>query len=161
MDSDDLWVDTKLEKQLDFMKKHAYVFTCTTYGKIDEMSNIKKVIIKCKPEYDYDEMLKNCPGNSTVIYDAEVLGKFYIENIKRRNDFVMWLKVIKTAQKAYGLDELLMYHRERSGSISFDKKKLIKYQWDVYRRIERLSWGKSIYLIGYKVFNSIDKRIKS
>lgn len=155
LDSDDLWVNTKLEKQIKFMSENGYSFTCTTYGKIDEESNIKNKVIRCKKNYDYDVVLKDCPGNSTVIYNAKVLGKFYIENIKRRNDFVMWLKVIKTAKKAYGLDELLMYHRERNGSISFDKKKLIRYQWDVYRKIEKLSMVKSVYLVVYKISSSL------
>ena len=150
LDSDDVWKPEKLEKQLKFMRINNCTFSCTYYGKIDEMNNEIKKIIRSKDISDYGEVLKNCPGNSTVIYDSVLLGKFYIDNIKKRNDFVMWLKVIKKAEFLYCLDEVLSYHRERSGSLSGNKISLLKYQWQVYRYIEKLSAGHSIKLILYK-----------
>lgn len=155
LDSDDIWAAEKLEKQVDFMERNHYVFTCTDYGKIDMYGNIQRRVVKAQKEYDYDKILKNCPGNSTIIYNCEKLGKIYADDIKRRNDFVMWLKVIKTAHKAYGLQEILAYHRERSDSISYKKATLLKYQWKVYRQIEKLSFGKSIYLLLYKVLSGV------
>lgn len=154
LDSDDLWKETKLQKQIKFMQDNQYYFTCTTYGKIDENGKIKDKIIRCKEKYDYNLILKECPGNSTVIYNAQKLGKFYVENIKKRNDFLMWLKVIKVADKAYGIDEILGYHRERKGSISSNKIDLLKYQWYVYRQFEKLPLMRSLQLMGSKFFQS-------
>ena len=155
LDSDDLWKSEKLEKQLLFMEKNKYYFTCTAYGKIDEHSNILDKVVKCCEKYNYELLLRNCFGNSTVIYDAEKLGKIYGENIRKRNDFVMWLKAIKVAHVAYGFNEILGYHRIRKGSISHNKGNLIKYQWYVYRHIENLSFGKCFFLICYKVLQSL------
>ena len=39
LDSDDLWVEDKLEKQLKFMKENNFNFVCTEYEQIDEQSN--------------------------------------------------------------------------------------------------------------------------
>ena len=39
LDSDDLWMKEKLEKQIGFMKKNNYDFTYTKYAEIDENSN--------------------------------------------------------------------------------------------------------------------------
>lgn len=155
LDSDDIWNVNKLEKQVCFMEKNGYDFTCTSYGKIDEDGVIQSRVVCVKEKYGYSEILKNCPGNSTVIYNCQKLGKIYAEDIKRRNDFVMWLKVIKKASMAYGLNDVLTYHRGRKDSISYKKSALIKYQWMVYRKIEKLSVIKCIYLVGYKTINGL------
>lgn len=155
LDSDDLWKPEKLQKQIRFMADNDYDFTCTDYGKIDENDEIKDVTVHCEKKYDYNLLLKRCPGNSTIIYNCEKLGKFHAANLKRRNDFVMWLSVIKTAKYVYGLNEVLGYHRLREGSISFKKTDLLKYQWIVYRKIERLNIFKCIYLIICKIIETI------
>ena len=149
LDSDDLWVSTKLSTQIYFMKDNNYYFTCTKYNKIDEKSKSLNRIIKVKNKSDYNGVLKTCPGNSTVIYDSEKLGKFKIDNIKKRNDYVMWLQVIKKARYLYGIDEVLGSHRIRRNAISSKKISLVKYHWIVYRNIEKLSVLKTIYLIFY------------
>lgn len=159
LDSDDIWLPNKLEHQIKFMEDNNYYFTCTNYGKIDEFDNQKDINISCLEKYDYDIFLKNCPGNSTIIYNAKILGKFYAANIKRRNDFVMWLQVIKEANFAYGLNEILGYHRERDDSISINKKDLVKYQWIVYRKIEKLSLFKCYSLMLYKIIQTIKLRL--
>lgn len=148
LDSDDLWKPTKLEKQIRFMEENGYSFTCTSYGKVDEHDEDLGVIVKAI-NVDYRGLLKNCPGNSTVIYDTEKLGKFTIPLIRKRNDYVMWLQVIKKAGNLYGIDEVLSSHRIGMKSVSSNKIGLIKYQWTVYRKIEELSVVKSAYLVGW------------
>lgn len=157
LDSDDLWVSTKLSTQIHFMKDNNYYFTCTKYNKIDEEGKSLNRIIKVNDKSDYNGLLKTCPGNSTVIYDSEVLGKFKITNIKKRNDYVMWLQVIKKAQYIYGVDEVLGSHRIRKNAISSKKTTLVKYHWKVYRKVENLSIIKSIYLVIYWIIVTIFK----
>lgn len=161
LDSDDIWFPDKLRKQLHFMEENNYLFSCTSYTKIDENGNELNQIVYAKKKSDYNGVLKTCPGNSTVIYNAEQLGKFKIPNIKKRNDYVLWLKVIKKARYLYGLDEPLSSHRVRKGSVSSKKISLIKYHWIVYRKYEGLSLLKSSYLVLYWVFATAFKlRIK-
>jgi len=157
LDSDDVWVPEKLQKQIRFMKENGYNFTCTSYTKIDEKGHYLNRTIRAKVKSDYDGVLKTCPGNSTVIYNAWKLGKFKIPNIKKRNDYVMWLQVIKKENYLYGLSEPLGSHRIRSGSISSNKTSLIRYHWKVYRDIEHLSLIKSSYLVCYWCIVSVLK----
>jgi glycosyltransferase involved in cell wall biosynthesis len=149
LDSDDVWFSNKLSKQIEFMEKNNYGFTCTSYTKIDEEGNYLNRTIEAQSKSDYYDLLKKCPGNSTVIYNAEKLGKFLIPNIKKRNDYVMWLQVIKKEKFLYGIEEPLGSHRIRSESISRNKKSLLGYHWKVYREIENLSLTRSSYLIAY------------
>lgn len=157
LDSDDLWFPDKLTKQINFMRENNYYFTCTSYSKIDENGNSLNRTIHAKIKSDYEGILKTCPGNSTVIYNAEVLGKFLIPNIKKRNDYVMWLQVIKKAKYLYGIKDVLSAHRIRNNSISSNKFSLVKYHWIVYRRIEKLTLVKSLYLIIYWIIATIFK----
>jgi teichuronic acid biosynthesis glycosyltransferase TuaG len=157
LDSDDLWVANKIEKQITFMQNHDYSFTCTSYMKIDEQGNSLNRTIHVAPIRDYEGVLKTCPGNSTVIYDAHVLGKFKMPNLKNRQDYVMWLNVVKKAQFLYGIDETLGSHRIRKGSLSNKKLRLLGYHWKIYRQIEQLPWTKSLYLLVFWVVATVFK----
>lgn len=149
LDSDDVWKKEKLEKQLSFMKDNNCTFCCTAYGKIDENGRNLNRAISAESKSDYWGILKNCPGNSTIIYDAFALGKHIIPDIRKRNDYVMWLSVIKSAKTILGMNDLLGFHRVRTDSISSKKTVLLKYHWFVYRRIECLSFIRSAYLLAY------------
>lgn len=148
LDSDDVWKEQKLEKQLCFMKENDYSFTCTSYNKIDNYGQCLNRVVKAFT-IDYEGLLRRCPGNSTVIYDANRLGKYTIPLIKKRNDYVMWLMVIKKAGMLYGLNQVLSSHRIVPNSISSSKTSLVKYHWIVYKDIEKMGVLKSIYLIAF------------
>lgn len=155
LDSDDIWTHDKLTKQINYMKANNYNFTCTSYRKIDENGDYLNKIIRAKPKLNYNGVLKYCPGNSTVIYNVESLGKFKALNIKKRNDYVLWLQIMKKEKYLYGLNETLGYHRVRAGSISSNKISLLYYHWKIYRKIEKLSIGKSILLLFHKVVSTV------
>lgn len=149
-DSDDLWMPDKLERQLVFMKKKGYVFTCTAYEQIDEESKPLGRIITPKERCDYNRLLLDCPvGNSTVMYDVSQMGKFEVPNIRKRNDDALWLQMLKEEKYIWGMSEVLMKYRIRSNSISSNKLKVIKYHWVLYRKIENLSVPRSLFHIGY------------
>lgn len=149
-DSDDIWLDVKIEKQLKFMKKNNYAFTCTAYEQIDENSNSLGKVIKPKEKCNYNRLLLDCPvGNSTVMYNVKKMGKFEVPNIRKRNDDALWLQMLKKEQYIYGMNDILMKYRIRSNSISSNKFKVIKYHWILYRDIEHLSIIRSVFHILY------------
>lgn len=150
LDSDDMWKEEKLEKQINFMKEHNYNITCTSYEKIDEEGKKLNKILKPKEKADYNRILLDCPvGNSTVIYNVEALGKFEVPNIRKGNDDALWLKMLKKEKYIYGLKEVLMQYRVRNNSISSNKLELVKYYWYKYRKIEKLSIPRSVFHICY------------
>lgn len=157
LDGDDLWHKFKLEKQINFMVKNNYLFSSTIYQRIDENSSIINWVSKHFKKRDYNLLLRRCPGNSTVIYNCKILGKTYIPNIRKRNDYVMWLSIIKRSVYIYEMNEVLSYYRIRDDSLSNNKMRLIKYQWNVYRKIEKLSLCNSLYLLGLHSFRGILK----
>ena len=149
-DSDDIWYPEKLEKQLKFMQKKGHAFSCTAYEQIDEEGKKLGVVLKPKQKCDYNRLLLDCPvGNSTVMYDVSVMGKFEVPNIRKRNDDALWLQMLKKEKYIWGISETLMGYRIRSNSISSNKLKVIKYHWILYRDIEHLSVLRSAFHIFY------------
>lgn len=148
LDSDDLWLENKLERQLKFMKDNNYNITCTAYEQVNEDGESLNKVIKTKKKADYNRILLDCPvGNSTVMYNVEALGKFEVPNIRKRNDDALWLQMLKKEKYIYGMDEVLAKYRIRSNSISSNKLSLIKYHWQLYRDIEHLSVIRSVFHI--------------
>lgn len=150
LDSDDIWLEEKLKKQLEFMKGHEIAFSCTSYEQIDESGKTLNKIIKTVPKANYNRVLLDCPiGNSTVMYNVEKMGKFEVPNIRKRNDDALWLQMLKKEKYIYGMKSVLMKYRIRRNSISSNKFKVIKYHWILYRDIEHLSIVGSLFHIAY------------
>lgn len=158
LDSDDIWYPDKLKIQLNFMLENEFTFTFTAYDKINEEGNYVGSI-KAPAEVTYNDLLKTCSiGCLTVIYDTSKIGKIYMPLIKKRQDFALWLKILKIIPKAYGLNTPLSKYRIMSNSVSSNKFKASNYQWKVYREIENLSVISSIY---YFVYYSVNGLIKT
>lgn len=138
LDSDDLWFPDKLEKQLQFMKVHNYHFSYTNYEEIDMDGNKTGVLVTGPKKITKTGMVNYCwPGCLTVMYDADYVGLIQIEDIKKNNDYAMWLKVCKKAD-CYLLDECLgQYRKGRVGSISTHSyANLIKWHYRLFREAE-------------------------
>ena len=148
LDSDDLWFPDKLERQLKFMKKNGYAFSCTAYKQIDEKGKDLGRVIKAIPKTNYNRLLLDCPvGNSTVMYNAEIMGKFEVPDIRKRNDDALWLTMLKKEKYIYGMNEVLAKYRIRRNSISSNKLDVVKYHWILYRDIEHLGVLRSVFHI--------------
>ncbi len=141
LDSDDLWLPEKLEKQIAFMRQTGAKLSCTAYEKMHESGGLTGVVVMPYEKADYNKVLfaGNSLGNSTVMYERSCFSELRVPLIKKRNDFALWLQILKQEQYAYGLREPLMQYRVRQSSVSSNKKSLIKYQWELYRDIEELS----------------------
>ena len=138
LDSDDLWYSEKLEKQIEFMQKNGYAFSYTNYEEINEKSVFTGVRVTGPKHITRRGMYNYCwPGCLTVMYDTKVVGLIQIEDIKKNNDYAMWLKVCKKAE-CYLLDECLaQYRKGRSGSISTHSyTALIKWHYKLFREAE-------------------------
>lgn len=160
LDSDDLWEKEKLSKQIAFMQENGYNFSYTNYIELDEESNSngKKVTgpkrITKNGQYNY------CwQGCLTVMYNAEVIGLIQIEDIKKNNDYAMWLKICKKAD-CYLLPEVLGYYRKRAGSISrHGKFVLLRWHYKLFRFVEGQSCIKALWNTAWNVFFGIWKKI--
>ncbi len=144
-DSDDLWMPNKLEKQVEFMMRDQLAFSCTSYRKIDESGNIIRKV-RCHPCLTYRDMLRNnYVGCLTEMYDVDQIGKVPMPEIRRRQDWALWLNILRRTDKVWGLNEDLAFYRIRSHSVSSTGLKWIKYNWIVYHDLEQTGNILSIY----------------
>ena len=146
LDSDDLWKEDKLEKQIKFMEDNNYYFSYTNYIEIDENSNFNGRKITGPQKITRIGMFNYCwPGCLTVMYDSKRIGLIQIEDIKKNNDYAMWLKVCKKVD-CYLLNEDLAMYRKRTGSISnHSYKTLIKWHYKLYKDVEKQNIVCSIF----------------
>lgn len=118
LDSDDLWLPEKLEKQLKFMVEHDYAFTYHEYTEMTEDGLDNGVYVSGLRKVNSFEMFACCwPGCLSVMYDRDKIGLIQIKDIRKNNDTAMWLKVVKKAP-CYLLKESLARYRRRKGSIT-------------------------------------------
>lgn len=155
LDSDDLWISNKLEKQISFMDDVGAVFSCTAYKQIDVDGNDLHTIFVPPTKTGYEKCIKlsNPIGNLTAMYNQEILGKFEVPRIKKRNDFALWLQLLKKTPYCYGMEEVLgIYRLGREGSVSHNKLSQAKYHWQLYHDIENHNFFRSTYELGCWAF---------
>jgi len=159
LDSDDMWLPQKLEKQIDFMKVNNYAFSFSAYERIEEGGKVLNEIATI-PVVNYDTYLKNTIiGCLTVIIDKEKVGEFKMPNIRSSHDMALWLLIMKRGFSAYGCNEVLSKYRVVSSSNTANKVKAAKDVWKVYRQVEKLSFIYSAWCFTNYVFNAFKKRI--
>lgn len=162
LDSDDLWDPKKLEKQLTFMINNDYHFSYTGYCEINELDKETGVIISGPKHVTKTGMYAFCwPGCLTIMYDREYVGELQIADIKKNNDYAMWLKVIKKAD-CYLLDEVLAkYRRGRVGSVSsHGLVTMIKWHYKLFREAESMNTVSALIHTGINLFFGFYKKLK-
>ena len=162
LDSDDLWEPTKLEKQVRFMEENGYAFSYTEYQEMDAEGALTGVVISGPKHVTKRGMYNFCwPGCLTVMYDASVVGLIQIEDIKKNNDYAMWLKVCKKAD-CYLLQEVLAkYRRGRSGSVSSHGiATMIGWHYKLWHEAEKRSVVASVWLTGVNLVFGFYKKLK-
>ena len=134
LDSDDTWASEKLEKQIKFMEENNYAFTFTDYriclnGEWMPYVITGPDVVNKRKMYDYCYF-----STITVMYDREKIGLIQIADLRKNNDYAMWLQAIEKSN-AYRLPECLAYYIKHDGSISSGSKtKLIKWHYILFRK---------------------------
>jgi len=161
IDSDDLWLPNKLELQLSFMEEKKSAVSFTSYFKMSEDGKDTGGIVKAMVSVSYRDLLRsNFIGCSTAIYDTQLVGKVFMPEILKRQDYGLWLKIAKAGNTAYGLSTPLVRYRVRKKSVSSNKLVAAKYTWQVFRDIEKLGIARSVfYFIQYAYLGYRKKKI--
>ena len=118
LDSDDLWLPGKLERQVAFMVENDYAFSYHEYTEMTEDGKDMGVYVSGITKVNKFNMYACCwPGCLAVMYDREKIGLIQINDVKKNNDTAMWLKVVQKAP-CYLLKENLARYRRRANSIT-------------------------------------------
>lgn len=161
LDADDLWSQDKLEKQLDFMVKNGYHFSYTGYSEINSEGEDTGVSISGPRRVTKLGMYAFCwPGCLTVMYDRETVGLIQIEDIKKNNDYAMWLKVCKKADCYFLNQSLAKYRRGRVGSVStHGYMTMIRWHYKLWHEAENKNPISSLFWTGMNLVCGVFKKI--
>jgi len=149
LDSDDLWKPQKLERQLAFMQSGDVAFSFSSYDRVDEQGNYINTHVVGLPQ-TYDSLLKSCViGCLTAMYDSEKLGKVYMPELRKCEDFGLWLRLLKRVDAAYPLAESLALYRVHANSVSANKLSAARYTWALYHDVEKLGFARSAWYFAH------------
>lgn len=162
IDSDDLWLNGKLKRQIDFMENNKVDFSFTAYEMVDQYGIRLGKSVDSNQEgcFSYRDMLlkKATLGCSTVMIRRSAFPKLSMPLLRTGQDYATWLNILRTGTHAYVIRDVLTQYRITPNSISRNKLKKAKRQWQIYREIERLSLIDSMICFSSYARNAIFRK---
>lgn len=152
LDSDDMWANNKLEKQIQVQREKAADLLYTGSGFIDADGNPISWYLNVPTELSYKKLLKqNLISNSSALVRKELYEQFYAEGDKMHEDFAIWLGILKEGKIAYGINEPLLIYRITKSSKSGNKLVAAKMNWNTYRYVGLNVISALYYMFWYAV----------
>lgn len=163
LDSDDIWVPERLEKHIEFMLDNSLAVSHASYGYIKENGKVfRKPYLVSNMPVDYNYLLKHTDISClTAIFDQEIIGKFYMPDLRRKQDYALWLSILKNGNVSVPFNryEILAYYRQRKGSATNNKWLLLIKHFLFLRRQEKLNIYKSIKYTIYWIIGGLAKHV--
>jgi teichuronic acid biosynthesis glycosyltransferase TuaG len=149
LDSDDLWLPAKLERQIEFAQRQRAALSYTAFRRIDESGAVTGRLIEVPPRLTYEQLLKNTSiATLTALVDRDVAGDVAMKD-EPYDDFCLWLSILRKGHVAHGLNEDLARYRVRGVSVSSRRLRSAGWVWHIYRNVERLPLAKSAWCFGH------------
>jgi teichuronic acid biosynthesis glycosyltransferase TuaG len=151
LDSDDVWLPHKLERQLDFMKRGGHAFSFTEYRRMSEDGGTIGGVVRVPDRLAYSDLTKNTAiTTSTVLLNREQVGPVTLTPGFGYDDYVLWLELTRRGTVAQGLHEDLVRYRVTQGSVSRQRVRAAKWVWRILRENQgkdpvRAAWCLSNY----------------
>lgn len=162
LDSDDVWLPEKLEKQLTLAQRTGAGLLYTSYGIMDVDGAQSRADYLVPETVDFKALLaENVIGCSTVMLSGRLVKKFHFETNFYHEDYALWLALLRSGVKAAGCREVLVRWRYAANSRSFNKMQSAKNRWKIYRQYLKLPLGKSVWYFANYVAASLKKYGKS
>lgn len=164
LDADDSWKPEKLERQIAAMKASGAVFSWTAYDIYKDDSFVR--MQQAAETLTYDDLLakRSTIGCLTAIYDSEILGKVFMNDLPMRQDFCLWLDILAAAERDHhaviGLRQPLADYHVHANGLTSNKLKAARGQWTAYRSHVGLSRTRTLKLFASYVFHALAVRIR-
>lgn len=160
LDSDDIWLPDKLEKQLKVFTESEVAIVYSNYEKMEQNGKCCGREIIAPSTVDYSLLLKgNCIGCLTAMYDTEKVGKVFFKKIGHE-DYLLWLSILKKGNKAKNTNTVTALYRIGGHSVSSNKLKTILWQWHILNNEECLPIHQAIYYFIHYAIRAFWKALK-
>lgn len=158
LDSDDLWLPNFLETTINYLIENNEELVYSSYKRVDE--NLKPLLADfiAVDKVDRNRILYNCPiPMLTSVYDSKRIGKIPVPDVELREDHAMWIDLLGKIKYARAINESLAIYRIRNNSVSRNKLRIAKKQYNVYRYYLKMNFFKSSYYTFFWAINGIKK----
>ena len=149
LDSDDIWLKDKLKIQVNYMEKNNILFSHTSYDIINANNKIISSRF-AKRKTEFKDLVLSCDiGLSTVVLKSSLLkkNKLFFPRIKTKEDYILWLKIVKKIKIIRGIDIKLTYYRKTKGSLSSNKLLGLINGYKVYKDYMNYGVIKSLFYL--------------
>ncbi len=162
LDGDDIWLPTKLERQLPLFedKNTAIVFSYYEKFSSSQRYSNKDRVIKSSETVTFKSALYGNPiGNLTGMYDTDKVGKIFYEDAGHE-DYILWLTILQKGFIAKNTNTVEARYRVAKKTVSSNKRKAALWTWNIYRKTLGFSIIKSAFYYSMYMINGILKYLK-
>ena len=139
------------------MKRKEITFSHTTYSIVDSQN----LIISKRNAKNFlrlNDLIKSCDiGLSTVMIKKTHLKTNKFPNLKTKEDFVLWLKLLSKNVRIYGIDKNLAQWNKTKNSLSSSLIQKLLDGFKVYNYYMKFNFLKSFYYLFLLSLNYLKK----
>jgi len=158
LDADDRWHPEKLARQAAVMAAGGHGLVFSAYRRVAD-DGTPLGVVRPPARVSRDELLRgNVIGCLTAVYDTAVFGKVEMPDLRRRQDYGLWLALLRQVPHAHGLPDVLADYRVHPASLSGGKLDSARATWALYREIEGLSRPRAAFYLGHNLARALVKR---
>ena len=95
----------------------------------------------------------------TAVYDRLHYGRVEMPDLRRRQDYGLWLTLLARGGEAHGLPQVLADYRVRPGSLSSGRLAAAAATWAVYREVAGLGRAGAAYCLAHNLARGAAKRL--
>ena len=148
LDSDDIWGEQKLAAQTDFMLRQGVSFSYGDYDIIDAAQGRVSGRYRSPAQVTHGDLMRGCSiGCLTVAYDQKKLGKRFMPNVARGQDWGLWLELTRDGSAAHRYPGCHAQYFRRANSLSSAKFAKLMDVYQIYRRQEQIGPARSLYYV--------------
>ncbi|MDD7280683.1 MAG: glycosyltransferase family 2 protein [Erysipelotrichaceae bacterium] len=159
LDSDDIWLETKLEKQLELAKETNADLIYCSYMILYQDGSEKPFIVPHSADFNY-MLACSVASCSTSLLTRKLADEYRFETNLYHEDLALWLKIVFDGYQARGCTEILAKYRMVPNSRSSQKLKSALNRWKVFRNYFHLSAWKSTYYFMKYAFLGLKKYVR-
>ena len=161
LDSDDLWSKYKLEIQVEFMSANNVALSYGQYDIVDAHDGELLGRHYSPDRVTYRDFLSGCPvGCLTVAYDQKLLGKRFMPEVRRGQDWGCWLELTRDGAIGYRYPGCHAVYRRHENSLSSDKLFKAVDIYRIYRDQESLGRFRTVrHMVPHVVYALIRRHV--
>ncbi|MFQ8431914.1 glycosyltransferase family 2 protein [Amaricoccus sp. W119] len=159
LDADDRWHPEKLARQIGFMAAEGHAFSFTAYRRVDGAGRALGTVAVPARVTRGELLRRNVIGCLTAVYDRAHFGAVEMPEVRRRQDYGLWLRLLESVEAAHGLPEVLADYRVAAASLSGNKLVAARDTWMLYRRVVGLSLPRAAWYFAHYAAHGFGSRL--